>query len=454
MTPIRNPLRSPLSSPLSRRRGGGAGPQLVPIPAGFDWTPPVQVYQDGSVYSTDYDPTPFLTEGAPGVTTFYVDSDTGNESNPGTAASPKRSLVGISGGRVAKLLIKARGKFYIGDTGQVQTAHDELVVEAWGGASCIICTERNPSTPLSWADEGGGVWSMVPPFASFNGISVYQGTDVDTLVPYIAATSLAQCQATPGSYFRQTSPSILHFVHTLDGSSPASGHTVYATNGPAQSFNVASRAYDQRIGFYGVQFAGGDSACHIFGDRLDYSKRVDFVNCSFKHGATLPALRCTGTTFILSYGCEAGPSRFDGFSYHSTTNAAGGQVPNAVEINCVGRNNGFIAGANQGSTTHFGGKVLRVNCQYYSNTDQQIADVGINSQSWNVGCVFGPKGVGVNKGAVTAGNDANLTDVWLDGCSFPAPVDFAVDTAAGGVVRYKNMPEPSPASGTGVVEPY
>jgi hypothetical protein len=462
-SPLSSPLRHPLSSPLAARRGGGAGPapdQLLGVPSGFDWTPPVNVYRtSGGTYYTDYDPTPFLIEGEPGVTTMYVDSATGNNSNPGTAALPKATLLAASNmGRQAKLLIKARGTFNIGVTSQLQVGHDELVVEAWGGDICVITTEAHSSAPLVWTDEGGGVWSAPAPSASFNSIAPYLGTDVDALVKYPLAASLVACQATPGTYFRVTSPSIRHYVHTIDGTSPATGHTIYAANGSAQLVNWGSFSYAQTIGFYGVDFRGGVSALRMEGTSA-FAKRMHLVNCFFKHGSSSAAMQWMGGVtdgVVISYGCTAGPSDFDCFSYHTSNGSNNGTpVPNAIEINCTGTGAGKFTGANQGSTTHFGGKVLRVNGTYSNNQHDQVADVGAGTRSWNVGCTAGPRRSGdtTNAGFI-AGNDASDVRMWLDGCAFD-DVQFDVNTASGGSIYYRNMPAPNvnPAS-AGVVGTY
>lgn len=455
---ITQPICRPIATPLSRSitAAGVGGNTPLPIPTGFDWTPPVSVFRspDG-VYSTDYDPAPFLVEGEPDVTTFYVDGDTGSDANPGTAALPKKSLSAVSGGRRAKLLIKARGTFYNGYTSPIQVGHDNLCVEAWDGAYCAITTLPSPTAPFVWTDEGSGVWSAPPMFSGFNGINPYAGTDIETLQKYPLADSLAACQATPGTHFRKTSPSIKHYIHTLDGTSPATGHTIFGNVNAAQSFSTASFAFNQRIAFHGITFIGGPSAFNVLGTSA-FQKRVDLVNCAFKHAGSFGALHATGNALVISYGSSAGPSVFDGFSYTTASGSAGTEVPSAVEINCTGYNNGFVnTGANQGSTTHFGGKLLRVNGTYQGNGDDQIADVGTDTHSWNLGCTFGPRGEPSGDAGARAGNGVGNTSIWLDGCTFDSVTHEVAADPAGSRVYYKNMAEPviNPAS-TGAVEAY
>lgn len=429
------------------RLRAGAGVVAVTPPAAFGWTPTVNITRSAAgIYTTDYDPTPFLVEGAPGVTTYYVDGDTGNDANPGTSASPKKSLVGVSAGRVTKLLIKARGTFYIGITGPVQMGHDNLCVEAWGGAACNITTLASPTGgfPLVWTNEGGGVWSAPPPFSSFNGIAPYLGTDMETLVKYPLAASLAACQATAGTYFRDLSSGIKHYVHTTTGVSPDVGHTVFAANGAAQGYSSDSFAFDQRIAFHGVTFLGGSTAMRASGTSI-YTKRIDFVNCAFKHASSTGAAFCSGTVAPTYYNCTAGPTDFDGFSCSTASGAADGtEVPKSIEIGCTGYSCGITGGggANQGSTTHFGGKSVRVNCHYYDTTNDQVADVGEGTRSWNLGVLVGPKRSGTTTYAgFHAGESTEDIRMWLDGCTFSG-VSYEVAATSGATIYYRNMPAP------------
>ena len=440
-----------LSLAVNNALGSGDG-SLAP-PSGFDWTPPIKIYENAGVYTTDYDPTPFLVEGEPGVTTYYVDGDTGSDANPGTAISPKKTLTTITGGRVNKLLIFARGTFYRNNGGYIQSGHDNFCMVAWGGASCVVTTEADSVYPFVWTDEGGGVWSApAPPGSILNGIDVYLGTNVETLTKYPYASSLANCQATASTFFRTTSP-IKHWVHTSDGTSPATGHTIYGTNSTAHSINVASFAFDQRHAFHGISFRGGNTAFEVLGDSI-YSKVIERVNCDFKHASNFGASKCSGTSTVISYGCTAGPSVFDGFSYSTASGSVGGNVAYGFEIGCTGRNNGFTSAANQGSTTHFTGKLVRVNCTYNNNANDQVADVGANTRSWNLGCTLGVKGIGSGFSGAQAGNDSTDIRMWFDGCVFTG-LDYGWSAASGATIYYKNMTAPTtnPTS-TGTITTY
>lgn len=452
---IPNPAFEPHFRVINEAGFGSLLPFQILPPSGFGWTPPVKIFNNAGVYSTDYNPAPFLVEGEPGVTTFYIDADTGNDANPGTSVSPKKSFYPVTGGRYTKLLLKIRGTFYQNSASYIQYAHDNLCVEAWGGATAILTTETDPvAYPFVWTSEGSGTWSAPFPAGGVNTPNnVYAGTAVDSLVRLTLASSTGNCLATASSYFPDYGGG-KQWVHTASGSSPATGHTLYGHNGSAGVFECSLQAYAQRAQYIGIQFRGGNTAFSVAGDSA-FSKSIEFVNCSFKHANNFGAINCTGNSTVILYQCTAGPSVFDGFSYTTASGSAGGNVPNVMEINCIGRYNGWQAtGANQGSTTHFTGKLIRVNGQYYNNADDQIADVGEGTRSWNLGCTLGPKGVGSGKSGVQCGNNGTDVRMYFDGCIFTG-LDYGWGAASGGSILYKNMTAPStnPAS-TGTITTY
>lgn len=428
-------------------RFGGA--VMLPPPVGLGWTPPISVFRSPSgIYSTNYDAiTPLLVEGDSGVTTFYVDADTGNEANPGTAASPKASLRTISSSGISKLLIKARGKFYYGITGTVFGGADRLQVEAWGGAELRITQETHPTlAPWVWTNETGGVWSSPVPNSWFGYTTVINSTDPESTAAYPQAASLAACQATAGTVFYQTGSPNKYYVHTATGSSPATGHLLIGGGGNAAEYSAPDNS---RHLYRGVTFLGGDGAYAVVGYAIP-NTRLDFQNCKFLHARTGSAFAHYSNAMVYLYCCTAGPSKFDAFAY-------GGQAGSncyAIEIECIGRYAGDAAGPNQGSTSHTGSKTLRVNGQYYSNRDQQVADVNASTRAWLLGCTIGPE---FSSGSVgyQAGNDGGDMQAWLDGCVI-AGTTTEMQAFNGAHIWIANMAAPTThtVTGTGVVSYY
>ena len=149
--------------------------------------------------------------------------------------------------------------------------------------------------------------------------------------------------------------------------------------------------------------------------------------CKFLNSATYNSLNSLGAdTFLVE--CEANGSNKDGFNYH----ASGGKIPHSIEIDCKGIGNGRNTDDdhNNGSTTHDGGKIIRINCYYSSNQGGNVADTNSGSQSFNVGCI--------SSNSVTSNIEKNSNytahenaELWLIGCkSYNSNNDLRVENNA------------------------
>ena len=116
-------------------------------------------------------------------------------------------------------------------------------------------------------------------------------------------------------------------------------------------------------------------------------KTACFVNCTFVGG-----LNCLAVTAIdaVVVGCVAHESKFDGFNYH----AYNGRIPNVLEMDCLAYNNGSaLSGSNScnGSTSHDGCKIIRLNGVYHDCYGGVVADIGLadgeTTKSVNYGCI-------------------------------------------------------------------
>lgn len=101
-------------------------------------------------------------------------------------------------------------------------------------------------------------------------------------------------------------------------------------------------------------------------------------------------LEMVGGSQSISYKTEISKSMMDGFNYHKGIN---GELPYFIEIDCIGRDNGFEKGAggsksNNGSTSHDGIKGIRINGIYTRNDGGNTADVNAGTETLNLGCVI------------------------------------------------------------------
>lgn len=116
----------------------------------------------------------------------------------------------------------------------------------------------------------------------------------------------------------------------------------------------------------------------------NYIPTIVCNNCDFLYNTSnKDAVEIIGSNSIM-YKCKACFSAKDGFNYH----ADGSHKCNSIEIDCIGSYNGYGSdnNTNNGSTTHDGNKVLRINGTYFCNKGPNIADINANTDSININC--------------------------------------------------------------------
>lgn len=409
----------------------GGGAEAVAVPTGF----PTPILHDatfsktGSTYSTDYEPAPFLVEGDPGVTTKYVDVATGSDANPGTSALPYKTAypASIIAGDV---IIKVKGGVYSRANGLQDAIPNctNLQMQSWDG-NPVYLTNNCDLTGASWALDTGTTYKATVPGYTAYGPTVWDASDPDAYGDHKAllpAASLAACRATPGTFFGDSGT--LVYVNLHDGRVPDNDVIVYDAWGTPFGFvSTGGFTFERRLYVENFHFEGGGIPARVMAQST-YKITADFKNCSFKYSRLLGAFDVQGLVDVTTFNCVAAKSHLDGFSYL----AYGAGLPSAMEINCEARTCGMVAGslANQGSTMHDGGAIIRVNGNYHHNQSDQIADVNAGTNSWNMGCI-GADGLDSGFAGFRCGNGAGGPEMWLDGCTVTGMTySIACDTGA------------------------
>jgi hypothetical protein len=405
----------------------GRDPLRLGIPPGFGWTPPLSLYRaaDGS-YRHNFSAVPYIIAGK----AYYL-SPNGNNANDGlTWGTAKRSIQHVLATISDYDVIYVEAGEYEhsnGWNGQSMTRSASVI--AVGGRA--VFSRRVPS--FTWAaDPNPGVWLGTPSSATAIGLVTDARFPGPTALPsrLIRTTSLANCAATPGSFF--ASGAQVH-VHLSDARAPDADVTGYFAGVNARlAANV--NAYIE-----GVDFVGGDDALVTAGVGIGVTRTVVFNDCTFRFASAGDGLDINaGGTFILA-GCIAEMNEADGFNYGQASDATG---PNMVEIGCIARWNGYGgAGFNNGSTQHAYCTGVSVNCLYEHNQNRSMHDV-FQSQRWALGCTSrNSRDTGVNwaVGQIAGQSGAGIaTSLWLDGCvSHGSPADLEINANA--TVRTRNL---------------
>lgn len=388
----------------------------------------VTVNGDGT---TNFDPTVYrLVEGASGVTTYYVDKATGVDTNPGTAIAPFKTIykaVLASRATAPTMLIKVKGgTYYLTEnfTNKIPEATN-LSVIPWDDQP-VICSNENPNiTPASWTlDTDNTYYASVAGYGySPNRSSVWDakvGDGFGDYLPLVPVASIALVKTTANSYYTELATSRV-YAHCSDNRAPdADIHVFEAWGTPGQYKNYAGSPANGRCYFENIHFRGGARSFALQNTHETNTFTSVFNGCTFKYGgvSVVASLQLDGNGEIALVDCLVTESHTDGFSYHSYSTFP---APRAIEINCEARCCGSIltGTANQGSTIHDGGKIVRVNGHYHHCENDQVADVsaaGKTTKSWMVRCSV-HDGLKANYSGYLCGNGTGVNTMWLSDCT-------------------------------------
>lgn len=374
---------------------------IIPTPAGFRWTNhPLEghLFRTESGISCDLDVADFKPTGK----TYWVDPN-GSDSNSGEDADHPLQLIKTAMNKAdAVVVVLKDGIYNFARCPQHLSGYSKsIAVVAAEGANPVICSE-----------EG------VPTYTKTDGYTyVYESAirascvyDVVNKEPLIPVGSIAEVEATPGSYFATNTPSNVTYMRLKNDASPG-----YSTVKLCKTYDVFRISASGEITVYieGITVCGGGyGGFRVTADGTGAKPKVYAKNCKFYGSLFNSALYLEGCESILQ-NCDAACGIDDGFGYHART-----YEPKAIEINCKGYYNGLDGATDNGSTMHDGGCIIRVNGEYHHNRGPNVADVHNTTCSWNLGCHAWRADI---SGQSTQNADFVCSDsrasMWLDNCS-------------------------------------
>lgn len=230
--------------------------------------------------------------------------------------------------------------------------------------------------------------------------SAYLVIDTDVLDAYGMPTAYTQqstealCDANPGSWWTDNSTVLVN---------PSAGSSV--GNNTAVMLTVNIMKFSQTsVYLENIKIWGGINATTI-DNNVGTSKRAGFKNCQFAF-AQDDGLQIRGEIESIAENCLFHGNLADGVNYNSLS----GILPNAVEIKCVGRNNGSVGDNDNGSSNH-GGYTARFGCEFHGNKGPNCVDVG-SMKTWCVDCY-------AHGSTASSPNDYDFGvegSMWLDKC--------------------------------------
>lgn len=342
------------------------------FPAGF------KIYKKGNYYATDYN----VSTTAPTGKTYYVDPVNGLETNDGLAFATALKSISAAIAKSDVVVIQLKDGIY--KRAQIDNAITGLLIqktltikgETPFGAKLI------PADNLSWVKTGGytNVYNATRTSTNF----VVDCANVDSNgipIKLTLVASIALVDSTPNSYYKDGSN--VFYVHTYNDRTPDSDISVlFNTVGIVRFYPTVNGS---KLHLENIMTIGGNSveATCFYGADGKNNLMFTAKNCKFTHtDVGSGVVQVSGLNSIMQNVLACGKVDTDGFNYHTNSS----QIGWSIEINCIGRNNGD-GSSDQGSTIHDARQIIRLNCAYWGNAVQGIADINDGTVSWNVGCI-------------------------------------------------------------------
>lgn len=293
---------------------------------------------------------------------YYVDVNNGSNSNDGTESKPLQSINRALRYADADEIVVQEGSYgwSHGFSGYSQTKPFNLI----GKGKVLIGAHRDG---VAW--NKNSTYSNVYQTNQTNVVEVIDYNSIYDIKFLEKQTSVKGVSDNAGSYYIDSSNNI--FVRTHDDRVPDDqilpnmfSDTVKITDNP-------------KVYFENIRFTNSVKLTATKAGNKFYAK-----NCYFSIGSGGNALSIEGYDYNILQSCVAKYATMDGFNYH----AKNGIIPKAIEIDCVGFDNGRNgADQNNGSTIHDGGQIIRIGGEYHNNGGPNVIDVNEGTVSVNIG---------------------------------------------------------------------
>lgn len=353
---------------LARRRLGRSTAEWKKVtpPTDWPWTLPFTIQKRGRKFRPD--PT-FNLQSYAGITvnkTYYVDKSIGSDAYLGDS---------FEAGHPLKTLKFAMAKADVDRIYVRNSKFGTLEANVYPNRNIeIIATDDNVYITNDWCDNNHSAWTLVNShyeatlgnYAYINVVYDWSNLDANGLPQeYVAKASVAEVDATPGSYYYVYGSTSSAYVRCFDDRVP--DDNLYFSYGYSMNPSKDNVTYY----FKGIKFKAGIS---LQSASVTGGFKVYFENCVFMNGGLI----IYGMTAILKNCTVYGGG--DAFSLKVANTLVG----YGILIDCDMKNKSNVA-TDQASTTHEGSVIVIINGKYHDVGGQCIADVQSTARSWLLG---------------------------------------------------------------------
>lgn len=413
------------------------------VPSGFGTTNGITIYQnDVGALVSDFN----IDAQRPATNTdYYIDPVAGLNSNDGlTQATPKQDLsnaadaAALAGARPA---FKLKPGVYRGARGPngVAFSFAAFTIEPWATdpsdpANRVTFIRKSDTLSNVWVVDSGATYRRSTTTGA-DPVWVFDRSIRIRSIPasYPKASSLANCQATAGTWWRDSGTGNF-YVHAADGRNLV-GDTNIELSATGTNLNLIP-TQSMTAWIQNVEFGCGDEpfVCNFTtntGLTMDvYLKNVGTFGSRVGNGLSYDADLANCTLRIFQYRCWTAYNVKDGFNYHAQGSIVGTFW---FEYECWTGFTGADSGlANNASTQHENCRGISLNCDFAGSQNRTVHDVTATKR-WMLGTTIRAS-QGLDAGTaqtLVSGhpNGASNCTVWVDTC-------VIYDSPAGGLVAY------------------
>lgn len=324
---------------------------------------------------------------------LYVDPINGNNLNDGRSFEWPLATFAEAISAAPKVIFCKPGVYDLGNYPGTYTGGD-ISIRCIGGQAIFV---PRPFTFSSWAVHSGSTYVTTVAGSPTPVGAVDLGTLDKFGLPTVLAgvASLAECQATEGTYFYDAAGPRKMYVHLAGGKVPTAAEVMpyslgilFRHSAPGSKVHISDAIFINGSG-------GAVGARDADINAVLIAERCYGIGSFNKNGFDI-----LDVGLAISINCIANGNFNDGFNY----TAFNGLSPHFIEIGCVGYGN-KADGTGNGSTSHDDVRGFRINCDYALNAGPGMADVG-TAQSVNVNVTATGSGPNANANGFRAANSA------------------------------------------------
>jgi hypothetical protein len=425
----------------------GIGWQEVPIPTGFDYTPPFRIEQFGArTFRTSYNKESFKVA----ASVDYYLSPSGNDANDGlSVGSPKKSISAL----IAALNTSPPAGANLFLAPGLYLGSDSINGSNFTFPCNVICqngiAEMSARTIPTWSKTAGrtNIWQASVGSAIPSTIDLSDAVDefgLQKRLRIFPGGDLDSVDATPGSVAIITSTM---YIHTFDSRQPDSDVLLYGT-----SLNGLTQTSSVDLYFENIEWKGWNISASV--NAISAAATACFQNCKFLYARNSNNLysNMNASGLAITNDCIAGYAWNDGFNFDRG---------NVIHINGLGAWNGYSPSgtSENGSTTHNTVRSIRINCRDLYNKDRNVHDI-TSTRNWLLGCKTGFAQNGSTNKYANANfvfgreSQTDATLAWLDGCESLGGSASDLGVYGNAIVRLRNNIGLTITDGDGTIENY